>query len=118
MFCRIGHRIIAMFSRQQEILLPILGGSDEQGSGKAGGSGGYSAKNVSALKTLGVKDAGLAPRGRAQWSVNPLLLANARILAPVVAIVLSAFQAYAVCFFQRQFARSLKEHRDHAKVIK
>ena len=32
--------------------------------------GGYSAKNVSALKRLGVKDVGLAPRGRTQWSVN------------------------------------------------
>jgi len=32
--------------------------------------GGYSAQNVSALKTLGVKDVGLAPRGRTPWSVR------------------------------------------------
>jgi molybdopterin converting factor small subunit len=32
--------------------------------------GGYSAQNVSALKKLGVKDVGLAPRGRTQWSVG------------------------------------------------
>ena len=32
--------------------------------------GGYSTQNVSALKKLGVKDVGLAPRGRTQWSVN------------------------------------------------
>jgi hypothetical protein len=32
--------------------------------------GGYSAQNVSDLKKLGVKDVGLAPRGRTQWSVN------------------------------------------------
>jgi molybdopterin converting factor small subunit len=32
--------------------------------------GGYSAQNVSALKKLGVKDVGLAPRGRTQWSVS------------------------------------------------
>ena len=30
--------------------------------------GGYSAENVSALKKLGVKEVGLAPRGRTQWS--------------------------------------------------
>jgi hypothetical protein len=35
--------------------------------------GGYSAKNVSALKKLGVKDVGLAPRGRTQWSVNAVV---------------------------------------------
>ena len=32
--------------------------------------GGYSAQNVSALKKLGVRDVGLAPRGRTQWSVS------------------------------------------------
>jgi len=32
--------------------------------------GGYSAENVSALKKLGVKEVGLAPRGRTQWSVR------------------------------------------------
>jgi hypothetical protein len=32
--------------------------------------GGYSAENVSTLKKLGVKDVGLAPRGRTQWSVS------------------------------------------------
>ena len=32
--------------------------------------GGYSAQNLSALKKLGVKDVGLAPRGRTQWSVS------------------------------------------------
>lgn len=32
--------------------------------------GGYSAENVSALKDLGVKEVGLAPRGRTQWSVS------------------------------------------------
>jgi molybdopterin converting factor small subunit len=32
--------------------------------------GGYSAQNVSALKKLGVKNVGLAPRGRTQWSVS------------------------------------------------
>ena len=32
--------------------------------------GGYSVQNVSALKKLGVKDVGLAPRGRTQWSVS------------------------------------------------
>jgi molybdopterin converting factor small subunit len=32
--------------------------------------GGYSAENVSALKKLGVKEVGLAPRGRTQWSVS------------------------------------------------
>ena len=31
--------------------------------------GGYSAENVAALKKLGVKDVGLAPRGRTPWSV-------------------------------------------------
>jgi molybdopterin converting factor small subunit len=32
--------------------------------------GGYSAENVLALKKLGVKDVGLAPRGRTPWSVS------------------------------------------------
>jgi molybdopterin converting factor small subunit len=32
--------------------------------------GGYSAENVSDLKKLGVKEVGLAPRGRTQWSVS------------------------------------------------
>ena len=32
--------------------------------------GGYSGKNVSAVKALGVKEVGLAPRGRAAWSVS------------------------------------------------
>jgi molybdopterin converting factor small subunit len=32
--------------------------------------GGYSAENLSALKKLGVKEVGLAPRGRTQWSVS------------------------------------------------
>jgi hypothetical protein len=32
--------------------------------------GGYSAESVSALKKLGVKEVGLAPRGRTQWSVR------------------------------------------------
>jgi len=32
--------------------------------------GGYSAENVSALKELGVKEVGLAPRGRTPWSVS------------------------------------------------
>jgi len=32
--------------------------------------GGYSAENVSALKDLGVKEVGLAPRGRTPWSVS------------------------------------------------
>ena len=32
--------------------------------------GGYSAQNVSALKKLGVKDVGLAPRGRTRWAVS------------------------------------------------
>ncbi len=32
--------------------------------------GGYSAQNLSALKKLGVKEVGLAPRGRTQWSVS------------------------------------------------
>jgi molybdopterin converting factor small subunit len=32
--------------------------------------GGYSVQNVSALKKLGVKEVGLAPRGRTQWSVS------------------------------------------------
>jgi len=32
--------------------------------------GGYSVQNVSALKKLGVKEVGLAPRGRACWSVS------------------------------------------------
>jgi len=32
--------------------------------------GGYSAQNVSHLKKLGVKEVGLAPRGRTQWSVS------------------------------------------------
>ena len=32
--------------------------------------GGYSVQNVSALKKLGVKEVGLAPRGRARWSVS------------------------------------------------
>jgi len=32
--------------------------------------GGYSAQNVSDLKKLGVKDVGLAPRGRTPWSVR------------------------------------------------
>jgi len=32
--------------------------------------GGYSTQNVSALKKLGVKDVGLAPRGRTPWSVS------------------------------------------------
>jgi len=32
--------------------------------------GGYSTQNVSALKKLGVKDVGLAPRGRTPWSVR------------------------------------------------
>lgn len=32
--------------------------------------GGYSAKNVKTLKKLGVKEVGLAPRGRAQWAVT------------------------------------------------
>jgi hypothetical protein len=32
--------------------------------------GGYSTQNVSALKKLGVKEVGLAPRGRTQWSVS------------------------------------------------
>ena len=32
--------------------------------------GGYSTQNVSSLKTLGVKEVGLAPRGRTRWSVS------------------------------------------------
>jgi molybdopterin converting factor small subunit len=32
--------------------------------------GGYSTENISALKKLGVKEVGLAPRGRTQWSVK------------------------------------------------
>jgi len=32
---------------------------------------GHSQKNVAALKELGVKQVGLAPRGRAEWEVNP-----------------------------------------------
>ena len=32
--------------------------------------GGFSAKNVRTLKKLGVKDVGLAPRGKAQWAVS------------------------------------------------
>jgi len=32
--------------------------------------GGYSAKNVTTLKKLGVKEVGLAPRGRAGWAVS------------------------------------------------
>jgi hypothetical protein len=32
--------------------------------------GGWSAVNVSAIKKLGVRDVGLAPRGRAQWPVR------------------------------------------------
>jgi len=32
--------------------------------------GGYSEKNVAALKKLGVKEVGLAPRGRAAWAVS------------------------------------------------
>ena len=32
--------------------------------------GGYSTQNISALKKLGVKEVGLAPRGRAAWSVG------------------------------------------------
>lgn len=32
--------------------------------------GGYSVQNVSSLKELGVKEVGLAPRGRTQWSVS------------------------------------------------
>jgi hypothetical protein len=32
--------------------------------------GGYSTQNISALKKLGVKEVGLAPRGRAEWSVG------------------------------------------------
>lgn len=32
--------------------------------------GGYSAKNLKALKKLGVKEVGLAPRGRADWAVS------------------------------------------------
>jgi hypothetical protein len=32
--------------------------------------GGYSTQNVSALKKYGVKDVGLAPCGRTQWSVR------------------------------------------------
>jgi len=33
--------------------------------------GGWSKANVSALKKLGVRDVGLAPRGRSQWAVRP-----------------------------------------------
>ncbi len=32
--------------------------------------GGYSTQNVSSLKTLGVREVGLAPRGRTRWSVS------------------------------------------------
>ena len=32
--------------------------------------GGYSTQNVATLRDLGVKDVGLAPRGRAQWAVS------------------------------------------------
>jgi Transposase domain (DUF772) len=32
--------------------------------------GGYSAKNVAALEEMGVKEVGLAPRGRVQWAVS------------------------------------------------
>jgi molybdopterin converting factor small subunit len=32
--------------------------------------GGYSTQNVAALQKLGVKDVGLAPRGRTQWAVS------------------------------------------------
>lgn len=32
--------------------------------------GGYSAKNVAALEEIGVKEVGLAPRGRVQWAVS------------------------------------------------
>jgi len=35
--------------------------------------GGYSAQNVSALKKLGVKEVGLAPRGRTKWSVSEVV---------------------------------------------
>jgi hypothetical protein len=37
---------------------------------------GYSAQNVCALKKLGVKDVGLAPRGRTQWSVSGVVRAR------------------------------------------
>lgn len=33
--------------------------------------GGYSSGNISALKRLGIRKVGLAPRGRARWSVSP-----------------------------------------------
>jgi len=33
--------------------------------------GGYSTQNVVALRKLGVKEVGLAPRGRMKWAVNP-----------------------------------------------
>ena len=32
--------------------------------------GGWSQENIAALKKLGVKDVGLAPRGRAEWRVR------------------------------------------------
>jgi hypothetical protein len=32
--------------------------------------GGYSAKNIAALEEMGVKEVGLAPRGRVQWAVS------------------------------------------------
>ena len=32
--------------------------------------GGYSTQNVASLRQLGVKEVGLAPRGRARWAVN------------------------------------------------
>jgi hypothetical protein len=42
---------------------------------------GHSAKNVATLKKLGVRDVGLAPRGRTQWAVPDPLFPH-RLMVP------------------------------------
>jgi IS5 family transposase len=67
--------------------------------------GGYSTQNVSALKKLGVKDVGLAPRGRTRWSVSGatrdrLVRERARVEAGIGTIKCSRYG------FNRPAARS------------
>lgn len=69
--------------------------------------GGYSADNISALRRLGVKDVGLAPRGRAEWTVSKtvkekLVKERALVEAGIGAVKSSRYN------FHRPRARSMR----------
>lgn len=69
--------------------------------------GGYSAKNVKTVKKLGVKEVGLAPRGRAEWAVSPsmkerLVSERAQVEGGIGAVKSSRYN------FHRPRARSVR----------